>query len=157
MSALTNVSKNGLHKNSRFNNRVWSNWIDELFGADTFSSLENSKYKAETVLPKANVKETKDEFVLELAVPGFTKNDFVIDLDNDVLTVSGENKLENKTTDSNYTRREFGYSTFKRTFTLPDIIEDSKISANYENGVLKVILPKRDEAKQKPVRTIKIS
>lgn len=95
--------------------------------------------------------------MIELAVPGLKKSDFKLDLDNQVLTISTESKEENEHKEENYTRREFGYSAFKRTFTLPDSVNDEKINANYTDGILSVLLPKKEEAKQKPVRSIKIS
>ena len=109
------------------------------------------------IIAKVNIKETGDAYVVEMAVPGLKKSDFQIDLDNHVLSISTEMKEENEQKEDNYTRREFGYSSFKRTFTLPDSVDDSKIDAKYEDGILNIHLPKREEAKQKPARTIKIS
>ena len=78
-------------------------------------------------------------------------------MDNDVLSISTETKDEKEHKEENYTRREFGYSSFKRTFTLPDSVDDEAINASYKDGVLSILLPKKEEAKQKPVRSIKIS
>jgi HSP20 family protein len=108
-------------------------------------------------LPKVNIKETKDDYFVEMAVPGMKKDDFNIDLDNKVLSISTEHKEETENTQENYTRREFGYSSFKRTFTLPESVDDNKIKATYTDGILTIQLPKREEAKEKPARTIKIS
>ena len=88
---------------------------------------------------------------------GLKKSDFHIDIDNQVLSISTETKVENERKEENYTRREFGYSSFKRTFTLPESVNDEKINAKYNEGILSIILPKKDEAKQKPARSIKIS
>ena len=92
-----------------------------------------------------------------MAVPGLKKSDFDINLDNNILSISAELNEQSEDNDEGYTRREFGYSSFKRTFTLPETVNDSKINANYNEGILNVRLPKKEEAKQKPARTIKIS
>lgn len=157
MSSLMNVSKNGNQKESGLTHRGWSNWIDDLFNTDAFPAVLSSNFNTGISMPKVNIRETKDDYFVDMAVPGMKKEDFNIDLDNDVLSISTEQKVEDEKTEDNFTRREFGYSSFKRTFTLPDSIEDSKIKAKYEDGVLSIQLPKREEAKQKPSRTIKIS
>ena len=158
MSTLMNIPKNGTtHDNSKLSHRTWSNWIDDLFNMDAFPAAFNTNFNTGMSLPKVNVRETKDDYFLEMAVPGMKKSDFKIDLDNDVLSISTEAKEETENTEENYTRREFGYAVFKRTFTLPESIDDSKIKAKYEDGILSIHLPKREEAKQKPARTIKIS
>ena len=108
-------------------------------------------------MPKVNIKELPDAFIVEMAVPGLKKSDFQINLDNHLLSISAELKEENENKDDGYTRREFGYSSFKRAFTLPESVNDSKIDANYNEGILTVHLPKREEAKQKPAKRIEIS
>jgi HSP20 family protein len=108
-------------------------------------------------LPKVNIKETADAYFVEMAVPGLKKSDFQIDLDNQILSIATEVEEENETKEQNYTRREFGYSSFKRSFTLPETVDDGKIKANYNEGILSIHLPKKEEAKQKPPRNIKIS
>jgi HSP20 family protein len=85
------------------------------------------------------------------------KSDFIIDVENKILSISSEVTKEQEEKDEIYTRREFGYSSFKRTFTLPDSIESDKVKASYEDGILMVTLPKREEAKQKPPKRIEIS
>lgn len=152
-----NVSKNGNYKDSGLSQRGWSNWIDDLFNMDTFPAVTSSNFNTNVSTPKVNIRETKDDYFVDMAVPGFKKEDFNIDLDNDALSISAEQKVDDENTEDNFTRREFGYASFKRTFTLPDSIEDSKIKAKYEDGILSIQLPKREEAKPKPVRTIKIS
>lgn len=158
MSTLVNVPKNGSlsNVNSGLNYSTWSNWIDSFFNNE-LPSVFTSNFNTGMTLPKVNIKETGDAYVVEMAVPGLKKSDFQIDLDNHVLSISTEMKEENEQKEDNYTRREFGYSSFKRTFTLPDSVDDSKIYAKYEDGILNIHLPKREEAKQKPARTIKIS
>ena len=92
-----------------------------------------------------------------MAAPGLQKKDFRIDLANDVLTISSEKKVENETKKGQqFTRREFSYQSFSRSFTLPNTVDSEKISATYENGILRVLIPKKEEAKTKPARTIEI-
>lgn len=158
MSNLVSVPKNGnlANTNSNANYSNVSTWLDDIFNRD-LPSVFTSNFNTGMSVPKVNIKETADAFMIELAVPGLKKSDFKLDLDNQVLTISTESKEENEHKEENYTRREFGYSAFKRTFTLPDSVNDEKINANYTDGILSVLLPKKEEAKQKPVRSIKIS
>ena len=158
MSNLVSVPKNGnlANTNSNANYANVSTWLDDIFNRD-LPSVFTSNFNTGMSVPKVNIKETADAFMVEVAVPGLKKSDFKLDLDNQVLTISTESKEENEHKEENYTRREFGYSAFKRTFTLPDSVNDEKINANYTDGILSVLLPKKEEAKQKPVRSIKIS
>lgn len=158
MSNLVSVPKNGSLANSNSNQNFpnLSNWLDDILNRD-LPSVFTSNFNTGITLPKVNIKETADAFIVEMAVPGLKKSDFQIDLDNQVLSISTETKKESEQKDENYTRREFGYSSFKRTFNLPETVNEEKIHANYENGILTILLPKKEEAKQKPARTIKIS
>ncbi len=158
MSNLVSVPKSGSLANSNSNQNfpTLSNWLDDIFNRD-LPSVFTSNFNTGITLPKVNIKETADTFVVEMAVPGLKKSDFHIDIDNQVLSISTESKEENEHEEENYTRREFGYSSFKRTFTLPESVNDEKIKANYNEGILSILLPKKEEAKQKPVRSIKIS
>ncbi|MDF1867592.1 MAG: Hsp20/alpha crystallin family protein [Saprospiraceae bacterium] len=114
-------------------------------------------------IPAVNIKESDEGFNLELAAPGLGKEDFKLELENDILTISAEKKVEKETAEENenktekYTRREFSFQSFKRTFTLPETVDISNINANYENGVLLVNLPKKEEAKPQPARLIEIA
>ena len=111
-----------------------------------------------TTLPSVNVKENADEFMVEVAAPGFEKDQFKIELNNDVLTISSEKKIENETKDEErVTRKEFSYQSFSRSFTLPSLVERDKINAKYEKGILSITIPKKEEAKPKPAKQIKIS
>ncbi len=106
--------------------------------------------------PAANIIDNEKDFNIELAVPGMAKDDFNINLEDDMLTISVERKEEEVKEDKNFTRREFRYDEFSRSFSLPDIVDQEKIKADYQNGVLIVMLPKSEEAKVKG-REIKIS
>lgn len=158
MSNLVNVPKNGslANTNSNANFPTISNWLEDIFNRD-LPSVFTSNFNTGITLPKVNIKETADAFMVEMAVPGLKKSDFKIDLENQELSISTEVKEEKEQKEENYTRREFGYSSFKRTFTLPESVNEDQIKANYNDGILSVLLPKKEEAKQKPPRSIKIS
>ena len=112
-----------------------------------------------TTLPSVNVKENDNEYIVEMAAPGMKKNDFQIEVNNNVLTIKSEMKNEHEEKDGDtYTRREFSYQSFQRSFNLNhEVVDDAKIKATYKDGILSVSLPKKEEAKPKPARTIKIS
>lgn len=123
---------------------------------DWFKFPDTFKYG--TSAPATNIIENEDNFEVALAVPGMKKKDFNIDLNNNLLTISAEVKDENeeKSEDGKYTRREFNYSSFRRSFTLPDTVEANKIVATYNDGVLGITIPKKEEAKPKPPKRIAI-
>ena len=106
-----------------------------------------------------NVKENKDKFSLEILTPGFNKEDFKIDLDNNMLSVSVEKMDEvlDSKLDEKYTRKEFSFHSFSKVFTMPESVDTEKMNATYNNGVLSIDIPKREEAKAKPIKNIKIS
>ena len=135
------------------NNMVFPALMNEIFKPDWFGGLENPTGH----VPAVNIKENEKDFELELAVPGRKKEDFIIDVDNDILTVSAETKTEEVDKEENYTRREFSHTSFRRSFTLPDTIAVDDIKASYKNGILRFVLPKKEEALPKPKRTIKLS
>ncbi|GAB4327304.1 MAG: Hsp20/alpha crystallin family protein [Bacteroidales bacterium] len=132
--------------------------IDNLFSRDLMDWSNLNFSATNTTLPAVNIRETKDDFLIEVAAPGMDKKDFKINLENDQLVISSERKEENEEKDDNYTRREFSYQSFTRTFSLPEnLVDADKISAKYVDGILKIQVPKKEEAKPKPARTIKIS
>ena len=133
----------------------WSSWVDEVFNKN-FGQEFVSNFNTGMTLPAVNVIDRANEYMVEVAVPGLKKTDFDISLDNQLLSISAEINKTSATEDESYIRREFGYASFKRTFSLPKTVETEKIEAKYEDGVLKVLLPKRDEAKKKPVKQIEI-
>ena len=145
-----------LRKNTVTGLPSFSSWFDNFFD-NSLGTEFLSNFNTGITLPAVNIKETNNEFILELAIPGMKKSDFIIDVENKVLSISSEVKSENEEKNEIYTRREFGYSSFKRTFTLPDSIESDKVKASYKDGILMVTLPKREEAKQKPPKRIEIS
>ena len=153
------LTKNGNIVNRKRNNSgtfpAWNSFIDELF-KDEFDNVKNTDFNKGNTSPKVNIKETTDAFILEMAVPGFNKSDFVIDLENETLSISTEIKTEESETKDDYTRKEFGYASFKRSFILPDTVDGDKIEAAYTDGILGITIPKREEAKPKPARKITI-
>ena len=133
-----------------------TSWVDDILN-NNFGSEFLPNFNTGISLPAVNVIEHDDNYIVEMAIPGLKKSDFDINIDNQILSISAETKEDKEFEDKNYTRREFGYSSFKRTFKLPKTVETEKISANYTDGILKVALPKRDEAKKKPIQSIKVS
>ncbi len=128
--------------------------MNELFGSMMNESMPQRKQFF--AMPAANIYESKVDFRIELAVPGFEKSDFSIDLDKEYLTVS-LNKDEEMNDNERIHYREYKYNDFSRSFKLSDKINKEKIEAIYKNGVLQIVLPKKEEAIEKGPRTIKIS
>lgn len=159
MSTLVNVPKNGSlgNVNSQNNFPSWSNWIDNFLNDDQMPLLNSLNFNRGITLPKVNILETADAYAVQMAVPGLKKSDFHIDLEEQLLSISADLQEEQNSSDAQYTRREFGYSSFKRTFSLPETVNDDQIEASYNDGILSILLPKKEEAKRKPAKTIKIS
>lgn len=132
-------------------------FFDDFFTRDLF---EFPKTSMNASLPAVNIRENDENYEVQVAAPGLTKDNFNIELNNNVLTISSKQEVKNeeKDEDGNYTRREFSYTSFQRSFTLPqDVVDVEKINAKYKDGILSLSLPKKEEAKPKPVKTIKIS
>lgn len=132
-------------------------WSSRLFMPRLFDWDEDF-FSSASQMPLANMSETNKEYRIELSVPGCKKEDFDIDIDNGVLTISSEKEEEKKDEDKdkNYFRREFSYSTFTRSFTLPDNVDESKINAHYDNGMLEVTIPKKEVTTSMPKKKIKV-
>lgn len=137
---------------TRRNQLMLPSLLNEMFRPDWFGGMDNYS----NTLPAVNIRETEREFELEIAVPGKKKEDFNIEVDNNVLTISLEEKKEDEVKEKNYSRREFFYSSFKRAFTLPETVDEEKINAAYTDGILRFTLPKREEALPRPKRLIEI-
>jgi HSP20 family protein len=141
----------------RFSNQLPA-LFDRFFEGDLFDWSNRNFSDTHTTLPSVNIRESSEGFDVEMAAPGFSKDEFKIELNNDVLTISSEKKVENETKEGeNFSRREFSYQSFSRSFTLPNTVNSDKIGAKYENGILKVSIPKKEEAKPKPAKMINIS
>jgi HSP20 family protein len=135
----------------------FSSLFDDFFSSELGDWSRNNFSASNTTLPKVNIAEDNDKFAVEMAAPGMEKKDFKIDLDQNVLTISSEKKEEKKEEESKYTKREFSYQSFQRSFTLPESADGEKITASYANGILHITIPKKEEAKPLPPKTIKIS
>ena len=129
--------------------------VDAFFGDDLLSNFfENTNMGT---VPSVNIKENKDEFAIEVAAPGLEKKDFEVDVHNNVLSISCHKEQKDEQNDEKVMRREFSYTAFKRSFSLPDGADSDKIKASYKEGILRVNIPKKEEAKEKPARQISIS
>ena len=127
--------------------------LADLFDNDRFFA---SPWLSGRNMPAVNIKENERNYEVELAVPGYNKKDFEISIDNGVLTVSGEKSEETEKKEDNYTRREFGFSSFSRSFNLPTNINEENIDAKYADGVLKLTIAKREESNGKSRKQISI-
>lgn len=138
----------------RLNNNypVFQNWLEDYFG-----TIDDSIYTNKKTVPAVNIAENDEQFKIYFAVPGLSKSDFSINLENDVLTVKSEKEQERESTSTNFTRKEFNFSSFQRSFTLPESADGESIKAEYKDGVLQIEIPKKEEAKVKPAREIEVA
>ncbi|MGL5235623.1 MAG: Hsp20/alpha crystallin family protein [Empedobacter falsenii] len=118
-----------------------------------FETFVNSQNQ----FPAVNIKENEDSFEILLAAPGLNKEDFSIEIDENILKISSEFKQNEEVKEEKFSRKEFNFSSFKRAFTLPETINEDKIEASYINGILQLVLPKKEEALPKEKRSIQIS
>tara|TARA_B100001057_G_scaffold350656_1_gene352159 strand:- start:332 stop:748 length:417 start_codon:yes stop_codon:yes gene_type:complete len=128
---------------------AFTSLIDDLFLNQNWSQISGN-------VPAANIIETDDHFDIDLAVPGKKKADFKIELEEGILTISSEIEKKSTEKEGTLTLEEFGYSSFKRSFNIPDSVSADKISANYKEGILSVSLPKKEEALPQPKKLISI-
>ena len=136
---------------------TFSSLFGDFFDKE-FSDWTTSNFSpTQTTLPAVNIKETDDKFEVFMAAPGMNKKDFKINLDDNLLTISSERNEENEEKNEKYSRKEYSYQSFTRSFTLPKEVADiAKISAKYENGELYIEIPKKEEAKPTPPKQIEI-
>jgi HSP20 family protein len=127
-------------------------WVDKFFDLPLDTSFNFSRALN---VPSINVKETEHEYKLSIAAPGLEKDDFEIQLSQGMLTISAE-KEENKNSDGKYNRREYNYSSWTRSFSLPEDAVDGKISAEYKNGELRIDVPKNGDKKKHEGKRIEI-
>jgi len=129
------------------------NLFDDFFRDWSITNFSDTN----TTLPAVNIKEDDNGFSIEVAAPGMDKKDFDINFDNDLLTISSEKNIDNEEKGDNYTRKEYSYQSFTRSFRIPENTVDSdKITASYKNGELLISIPKKEEAKPKPARLIAV-
>ena len=143
------VNGNLLPTVSKFFDDDWNNLFDWT---------SRTTPKNVTTLPPVNIYEGPDQFIVEMMVPGMNKKDFDISIHNSTLTISSHMKKEGLNDNMKFSLKEFNIKPFRRTFNLnSDVVNDSGITATYKDGILQIMLPKRDEAKEQPARVIKIS
>ncbi|MBK9291118.1 MAG: Hsp20/alpha crystallin family protein [Bacteroidetes bacterium] len=131
--------------------------FERFFDTELLDWANRNFSATNTTMPSVNILETDDHYEVEMAAPGLQKSDFKVQLDRDVLTVSCEKKDEREHKEGErFTRREFSYQSFSRSFTLPNTVDNDKIKATYSDGILRVVIPKREEAKPKPAKQIEI-
>lgn len=141
----------------KFSNQ-YPSLFDRFFENDMYDWSNRNYSSTNTTLPSVNIKESPEDYEVEIAAPGFGKNDFKIELNHDLLSIASDKENENEANEEQqFTRREFSYQSFSRSFTLPNSADSEKIEAKYDNGILRVIIPKKEEAKPKPARQISIS
>lgn len=133
------------------NNKVFPSLMNEFFNDDFRMNVINNNHS----VPSVNSIENDNSFEIDLAVPGMKKDDFTIQLNDKVLVISSENT--NSVENNSMSLNEFNYSSFQRSFIVPETVELDKIKANYKNGILKVKLPKKKDSITKPNRVIDIS
>ena len=131
---------------SKFFDDFFNRDITDFFGSD--GSL---------TLPSVNVVENEDSYRIEVAAPGLEKNDFNLEVDGDMLIISAKKEASDEVKEDQYMRREFNYTSFRRTFQLPEGVNADEIGAKYDNGVLQVSLPKLEEVQAAPTKRIEIS
>lgn len=124
--------------------KPWNEWFDGGFPGSTMK------------VPAVNITEKKDEYLVSLAAPGLKKEDFKIDVDGNLLTISSEKEDTSEEKDKKFSRKEYSYSSFSRSFTLPEEINQEKIDAKYEDGVLKISLPRTEDAKKPSAKKIAV-
>jgi len=130
-----------------------SKFFDDFFKRDITNFFGNDMSVNQ---PSVNVVETEKDYRIDVAAPGLEKDDFNLEVDRDLLVISAEKESSDEVKEDKYMRREFNYTTFTRSFQLPENVNADEIGANYENGVLKVTLPKLEEDKVAPKKRIEI-
>ncbi len=139
-------------------NPYFPSFWDNFFSNEMMDWNNSNFSSTDTTLPAVNVKENDEAFEIEVAAPGMNREDFKVKLENNLLTISSEKKEEKKEENGRYSRREFSYQSFQRSFTIPEnLVAGDQISARYCEGILCITLPKKEEVKPKPAREIKIS
>lgn len=142
-----------LIKKSDWPSLVKGSWLSDLFDNERF--FDSSLMKLQSV-PAVNVKETDKGYEIEVAAPGLSRKDFNVSVDNHVLTISSEKKEEKETKEKDYTRQEFSYSSFSRSFALPENVKEDDVKARYEDGVLRLTVAKKAIAAEKAKKAIEV-
>ena len=142
--------------------RMMTEWLrpDSLFYREFFD-IESRPFFSKTgvTVPSVNIRETPQEYIIEVAAPGLLREDFKLEVDNHTLTISAEKEeeTEEKKEKNGYSRREYSYNSFSRSFALPENVKEGEIDARYDKGILTVKVPKAKSTSTKPVQTIQVS
>jgi len=133
-------------------------FFDDVLSSSLFNWNNEHYSSTSTTIPSVNIRETHEHFEVDMAAPGMKKEDFKVELEGNTLTISSAKKQEYEDKREGYSRKEFSYQSFQRSFTLPkDVVDEDKIAAQYENGLLHLTIPKKEEARKKTPRLIEIS
>ncbi|RIW17110.1 Hsp20/alpha crystallin family protein [Algoriphagus lacus] len=140
------------------NGSFWPKMVQDFFGTENpFDWDEKFWFPEKSIeIPSANVIENEKEFKLELSAPGFDKKDFKIDVQEGILSISAEKEHKSEEKKENYRKKEFSYSSIRRSFALPENVSDEKIDAKYDNGILNIVLPKKAIESSKPKKAIEV-
>lgn len=135
-----------------------TSFFDDFFSKDLFDWNDKNFSAFGNTLPSVNVKENDKNYEIELAAPGMKKDDFKVEMNNNVLMISSEKKeeKEEKNKKGDFVRREFNYQSFSRSFSLPDTVDEGKIDAEYHNGILHIMIAKKEAAKLPPTKRIAV-
>ena len=148
------TTEKGLIRPSKQQLSRWFNSpIDRFFGNDFFDLWNGDKLET---LPSLNITEEKNNYLIELAAPGLKKEDFNIDVQGNVVTISCDKETEHETNETDFLRREYDFTSFSRSFTLPETADPNKIHAKYIDGVLHLEIPKRPETLKEKTQKIKV-
>jgi len=152
----TLVKKDGLFPS--LESKSINNFFDDFITKDLFDWTDRNFAALGSNLPSVNLKESDKKIEVELAAPGMKREDFKVEIDNHILRISSEKeeKKEEVCKKENYTRREFNYQSFSRTFSLPDTIDENKIEANYKDGILHVVIDKKEGTQKRTLKSIPI-
>ncbi len=150
---MTLIRRNGNQQN------YFPTLFNDFFSKGLFDWGESNFSSTGTTIPAVNIKENNEGFEVQVAAPGMKKDDFKIEMEGNQLTISSEKSNQTEESESErFSRREFSYEAFQRSFTLArDVVDAERINARYADGVLHLLIPKKEEAKQKPPRLIQIS
>jgi HSP20 family protein len=131
--------------------------FDDLFSRELFNWNNSNFSTTSTTVPSVNIRETDSSFEVEMAAPGMEKKDFHISLEGNTLTIASQKQSKQEQEQDGYSRKEFSYQSFQRSFELPkDVVDEENIAARYENGLLHLTIPKKEAARKKAPRLIEI-
>lgn len=141
--------------------RLWDTFSKPSLGADLLQDFLDDTMNLGTgtlgtTLPAVNILETDTDLVIEMAAPGMNKKDFKVEIVDNQLHIGYNKERENENNESNHWRKEFSFESFERYFSLPTIVESEKIAATYTDGILRISVPKKEEARRKPAKKIEI-